>query len=334
MIHSFRSPVRVDLSGGTLDCWPLYLFVPEAITVNLAVEIYTAVSLEERQDGRVRIEMKEFKKAFEFDSPAAARASQDDELSLLLPHLNYWKPERGFTLKMSSESPVGAGLGGSSSLCISLIKVFSQWLEKPMRPLEMVRLACNLETQLLGKPAGTQDYFPAIQGGLNFIEYHPDGIHWSVTDDHLDVFRKNMRLVYTGRAHHSGLNNWDVIKKTLEGDAATLSALKDIAEISVAIAAAIRSGDWAVISKLWERETEARLRLSAGFSSPEIEKIKSIAQAHDAAVKICGAGGGGCVLIWCLSAGNLKTLESAIQKSGFKVMTAGPSIAPYDPPLL
>ena len=35
------APCRVDLAGGTVDIWPLYLFHPGAVTVNVAVEIRT-----------------------------------------------------------------------------------------------------------------------------------------------------------------------------------------------------------------------------------------------------------------------------------------------------
>src|SRR3954462_8490613 len=35
------APCRVDLAGGTLDIWPLYLFHSGAVTVNFAVNILT-----------------------------------------------------------------------------------------------------------------------------------------------------------------------------------------------------------------------------------------------------------------------------------------------------
>src|SRR5262249_30290481 len=32
------APTRIDLAGGTLDIWPLYLFHPGSVTVNVAVD--------------------------------------------------------------------------------------------------------------------------------------------------------------------------------------------------------------------------------------------------------------------------------------------------------
>src|ERR1700741_908705 len=36
------APCRADLAGGTLDIWPLYLFHPGAVSVNLALSLLTA----------------------------------------------------------------------------------------------------------------------------------------------------------------------------------------------------------------------------------------------------------------------------------------------------
>src|SRR5438046_5457019 len=36
-----HAPCRADLSGGTLDLWPLYLFHPGAVTVNMGVSVMT-----------------------------------------------------------------------------------------------------------------------------------------------------------------------------------------------------------------------------------------------------------------------------------------------------
>ena len=36
-----KTPCRADLAGATLDLWPLYLFHPGAVTVNVALNILT-----------------------------------------------------------------------------------------------------------------------------------------------------------------------------------------------------------------------------------------------------------------------------------------------------
>ena len=50
-----QSPTRVDLSGGTLDMWPLYSFVGGATTINLAIDIWTFAEINERIDKKIVI---------------------------------------------------------------------------------------------------------------------------------------------------------------------------------------------------------------------------------------------------------------------------------------
>ena len=57
-IH-IKSPTRVDLAGGTLDLWPLYLLVGGATTVNVAIDIYTHAVIESLDNGRIVLESKD-----------------------------------------------------------------------------------------------------------------------------------------------------------------------------------------------------------------------------------------------------------------------------------
>ncbi|MBI4278482.1 MAG: hypothetical protein HY660_08500, partial [Armatimonadetes bacterium] len=36
------APTRIDLAGGTLDIYPLYLFEGEGLTVNIAIDLMTS----------------------------------------------------------------------------------------------------------------------------------------------------------------------------------------------------------------------------------------------------------------------------------------------------
>src|SRR5258706_13159299 len=48
------APCRVDLAGGTLDMWPLYLFHPGAVTVNVAVNILTRCRITPRAGKQIK----------------------------------------------------------------------------------------------------------------------------------------------------------------------------------------------------------------------------------------------------------------------------------------
>ena len=65
-------------------------------------------------------------------------------------------------------------------------------------------------------------------------------------------------------------------------------------------------------------EFKARTLLAETFSSPEIEAISKIAQDKGAkAVKICGAGGGGCAFVW-VDGDNRSSVIEACTSAGYK----------------
>ena len=65
MIINTSAPPRVDLAGGTIDIWPLYLFHPGATTVNFAVSLHARCRIETRDDGRIILESRDRKTVFE-----------------------------------------------------------------------------------------------------------------------------------------------------------------------------------------------------------------------------------------------------------------------------
>jgi D-glycero-alpha-D-manno-heptose-7-phosphate kinase len=310
----------VDLSGGTLDCWPLYLLVDSCVTINLSISISTQATIEERPGKAVEIHMRDLGYRKTFKDLAEVLAASDPELKLVQKQLAYWKPQQGFYLETHSESPMGGGLGGSSSLSISLIKAFAEWQKKELGLYESVTLSANLEAQVLHKMTGTQDYFPALSTGLNAIHYTPQGARLETLPSQSHFWDGHLSLVYTGQPHHSGLNNWQVIKAALDGEHGTLKALSDIRDVSWDLYAAVKANDWAQLPGLFDREFEARVRLSSSFSSPQIERLREVAlKAGAQAVKICGAGGGGCVLVWSHPE-RKSQVEAGCRAQGFEVL--------------
>ncbi len=289
----------MDLAGGTLDMWPLYSFVGGAITTNLSIDIKTYVDLTPRDDGFFEFHLHDLDYHKSFESYQAFMQSKDEQLSLVKGHISWWQPSSGLTLECRSESPVGGGLGGSSSLSVSLIKAFAQWRNRELSVLDQVTLASNIEAQVLNTPTGTQDYFPAIHGGLHLLHYSHEGPVEEILEFPEGILEKNMFLVYTGRPHHSGLNNWEVYKSAVAREPLVIQALYEIKSVAEDVAKVCRQGEWDQLGELFQKEFESRVKLSLSFNSPEIDQLKKLVLQNGAdAIKICGAGGGGCVMVW------------------------------------
>ncbi len=50
-----KAPTRIDLAGGTLDIWPLYLFHEGSLTVNCAITRYASCVIETAPESSRRI---------------------------------------------------------------------------------------------------------------------------------------------------------------------------------------------------------------------------------------------------------------------------------------
>lgn len=335
---TIHSPTRVDFAGGTLDLWPIHLFVGDCVTVNLSIDIFTGCELSFKNDPSIDLDIADLKFQKTYANLETLLNSTEPQLLLVQAVLRYFKPDKGFRLKTFSQSPVGGGLGGSSSLCISLIKAFTAAGAAPggqtLDVYQTVNLAHNLEAKVLKTPTGTQDYFPALVPGLNLIHYTATGARLETLPMPRDLFASRMLLVYTGKAHHSGINNWQVYKAVIDGDPKTLRSLKKLADISERVAKICRTKEWNMLPALFHEEFAARVELSQGFSSPEIEKLKTLVlQNGGDAVKICGAGGGGCVLVWA-EPNKHEVIKNECLKNGFQPINIRPvdQTAPVPPP--
>lgn len=294
-----ESPTRIDFAGGTLDCWPINAILDPVTTINVAISIFTRCRLRKREDNKIYIHSREMKKTFEFNNLQDLLSNTDSDFIFFKEHVDFWKPEVGFELFAESESPVGGGLGGSSSLSVSIFKAFSEWMNIAYDEYETVRYCSGIEAKILKTPTGTQDYFPPLGGGINIIDYSKGWPKVTRIPIEKTELAHNIAIFFTGKSHHSGINNWQVMKKFIDGDKKTILALESIQKVANKTRQAVLDAKWEVLPSLFKEEYSARMDLAESFSSPEIEKLAEISLKNGGqAIKICGAGGGGCVFVW------------------------------------
>lgn len=313
-----QSPTRIDLAGGTLDCWPINAILSPVTTINAAINIYTYCRLEPRNDQKIILVSEDWNKSFEFSNSEELFSSNEKEVGFYKEHIRFWGPKEGFKLTTRSESPIGGGLGGSSSLSISIYKAFCQWIGRKPEIYQAVRDCSGIEAKILKTPTGSQDYIPAFQSGINIIDYTVGEPHIQRLESTEFPFAENISVFYTGKSHHSGINNWQVLKKFVDGDPVTDKALKILKEVAEQTKQALLKKDWGELVSLFRQEFEARVLLAESFSSPEIEELSKVGEGAGAlATKICGAGGGGCVFLWS-EPDKKHQVVRACQKAGFK----------------
>ena len=285
-----QSPCRVDLAGGTLDIWPLYLFHKDAVTMNVAVDRYTRVWIETRDDARIVVRSRDLGKEESFDSLEALTSAKKYKLPLVAWQLRYWKPAMGLTIDTLSEAPAGAGISGSSSLMITVASAMNKLLGTKHSIEKIREIAQNIEAQIIDVPTGCQDYYPAMYGGVSAIEMGPAGIRRVGMPVDLDEFNRRMVLCYTGEPRNSGINNWDVMKKHIDGDKGVHKNFAEIAAISNGVRRALEASDWQELARLIRAEWSNRKKNAPGITTPLIDRLVAVtAKAGARAAQFRGA---------------------------------------------
>ena len=319
------APARIDLAGGTIDIWPLYLFHPGAQTLNAAISLRARARIESRSDSHIVIHSEDTGRTVEAEDWRQLRYSRELRLLSLIVH---FFETRGITLTTSSESPAGAGIAGSSALNVAVCAALADWNRVHYEPEALLQIAMNIEAQAINVPTGLQDYRPAMYGGVAALELDVDGVHRVALDVDVAELEARIVLCYTGEPRNSGTNNWEITRKHLDGDAHVFDCFERIRDTAAAMRDALARGDYDRVATALAAECDNRKRLAPGVTTPAIEELIARAMAAGAtAAKVCGAGGGGCLFCFgppqhrqaiagALTAGGARLLDFRIERHG------------------
>jgi D-glycero-alpha-D-manno-heptose-7-phosphate kinase len=300
MLIESIAPTRVDLAGGTIDIWPLYLFHPGAATVNFGVSLYARCRIETRGDDKVILESRDRGLAFETNLANVAELVREERLELISKLVHFFKPDVGFHLVAESSAPAGAGLGGSSALAIACIGALNRLVGERYPERKFIVIAANVETTVIRVPAGFQDYYGAFYGGVNAIEWKADGIRREPVHVDPEELERRVVVCYTGEPRLSGINNWEMFKTHIDGDPTIFQLFDSIRDSALRMRAALAANDWMEVRAVMQAAYPNRKRLAPNITTPHMERIVEKALANGAeAAKVCGAGGGGCIAFLC-----------------------------------
>lgn len=312
MLIESSAPTRVDLAGGTIDIWPLYLFHPGAITVNFATSLRAHCRIETRDDRRIILESQDRQVAFETTLDKIDELAGESRLELISKLVHFFKPGTGFHLIANSQAPAGAGLGGSSALAVACIGALNRLVGNRYKEHKFITIVANIETTVIRVPAGFQDYYPAFYGSTSAIHFRPDGIRREALEVEVGKLENRIAICYTGEPRLSGTNNWEIMKHHIDGDPELFKLFDGIRDSAIAIREALLDDDWERVSSIMRAAYPNRKRLAPNVTTPQMDRLVQIALANGAeAAKVCGAGGGGCIAFLC-SEGRKQDVERAL----------------------
>lgn len=315
-----EAPCRVDLAGGTLDIWPLYLFHPGAVTINFAINRFTRCAVESRNTLGIHLSSGDLKTEERYPSFDALERAARPRLPLAVHLLRFFRPRTGISIHTDSESPAGAGIAGSSALMIAAASALNRFTGSGYGREKIREIAQNVEAQIIRVPTGVQDYYPALYGGMSAVELRADGIRRVAIPADVADFNQRIVLCYTGAPRNSGINNWDVTKAYINGDRKVHRNFAHIAAVATRMRAVVEKADWKEAGRLLREDWSHRRANLPGISTPVIDHLIAVARrAGSLGAKVCGAGGGGCVF-FLVERGAREKVERAVAEAGAKVM--------------
>ncbi|MBR4804197.1 MAG: dehydrogenase [Bacteroidales bacterium] len=323
MIIRSKTPLRLGLAGGGTDVSP-YSDIYGGAILNATINMYAYTTLEPTDDGKVVFEAPE--KYLREEHTASLQLDTDGYFVL---HKGvYNRIVRQFThkplsLRISSfvDAPAGSGLGTSSTLVVSILGAYVEWLKLPLGEYDIARLAYEIEREDLQMAGGKQDQYAATFGGFNFMEFKGDSVIVNplrVRNRYADELSHNLVLYYTDTSHVSA----DIIKEQQKNVSAkntqSIEAMHKLKEQAVLMKEVLLKGEIDRIGEILDFGWRYKKQMANSITNPRIDSIyESAIKAGATGGKISGAGGGGFMFFYCPGVTRYAVID-ALQQFGGK----------------
>ncbi len=321
-LYRSKAPLRLGLAGGGTDVAP-YSDLYGGAVLNATINKYAYATIIPRTDDKIILRSLDNGKDLVFDS--SDRLEINGELNLLKGIYNrivqdYSKEPLSFELSTFVDAPPGSGLGTSSTLVVTILGAFAEWLKLPLGEYDMARLAYEIERLDLRMAGGKQDQYAATFGGVNYMEfYNGEKVVVNplrIRSEYLDELSYNLVLFNTETSRLSSEIIARQSKNIEDRDASSLDASHKLKIQAMMMKEAILKGELDRIGEILDYGWHNKKLLAPGITNPVIDEMYQTALKSGASGgKISGAGGGGFILFYCPNNSRHQVIE-ALKKYG------------------
>jgi D-glycero-alpha-D-manno-heptose-7-phosphate kinase len=325
-----RTPVRISFFGGGTD-YPAYFRRHGGATLATAIDKYVYVTVHHLT------EYFEHNLQVHYSKVESVHSVDDLEIPNVREALRLLGFEHGVEVHLVGDLPARSGLGTSSATTVGLLAALYGHQGRLAAPRDLARQAVHIEQEILGERVGSQDQYSCALGGLQHLEFLPDGEVRATPvplsehrarelDDHLLMF-------YTGqqRTAHDVLT--EQVERTGQGQlddrlAAMRAHVARGIEILCGPAAIAGFGD--LLHDAWQ----LKRTLSSRITRPEIDELYARARSAGAlGGKLLGAGAGGFMLLFVPPERQPAVREALhhVKEVPFRLEPGGSAVVFYQP---
>lgn len=214
--------------------------------------------------------------------------------------LRFLKMDRGVEVHHDGDLPGRSGMGSSSAFTVGLLHALYALKGEIVSRKRLATESIHLEQDILRETVGSQDQVCAAYGGVNRINFLPNGDFsvqpMTVARERLEELNAHLMLFYTGIKRTASRVASSYVKK-MEKCSPLLDKMREYVDKSCEILNSKR--DLAAFGELLHETWLAKRALSEKVSNAAVDGLFAEARATGAmGGKLLGAGGGGFVLLF------------------------------------
>lgn len=327
MIIRSKAPLRIGLAGGGTDVSPYSDLFGGAI-LNATIDLYAYASLEPLNNGTIEFCIDGTDKILSVKSEKQLEIVKDFELFIgvynrIIKEFNL--EPLSFRLTSYIEAPQGSGLGTSSTIVVSLIGAFVEWLKLPLGKYDIAHLAFDIERKDLMMSGGKQDQYAATFGGINFMEFLANDKvivnPLQLKDEILYELECNLLLYYTATQRLSATIINEQVKNVNDKNEKSIDAMHNLKDQAQQMKDNLLRGNLGKIGEILHFGWLNKKQIANSISNNLIDTAYTTALQHGATGgKISGAGGGGFMFFYCPAVTKIKVAR-AIEGLGGRVQS-------------
>jgi D-glycero-alpha-D-manno-heptose-7-phosphate kinase len=290
MVVISQTPLRISFVGGGTDLRSFYS-VEEGMVVSSAIDKYVYVIVKERFDDRIYIN---------YSRKEIVDDVEEIQHDLVRESMKMTGVTRGVEITTLADIPSeGSGLGSSSSITVGLLNALYNFSGVQVTSEQIAKEACEIEIEICNKPIGKQDQYIAAYGGLNKIIFHPDESvsvsPVSIKNESFMKFSSSLLLFYTNKTRDANV----ILAKQKKKTDTKRDALRAMRDFVPRFADSLIDGKFSDTGRILHQNWLLKKSLVSSISNPEIDRMYDAAiEAGATGGKICGAGGGGFLLLY------------------------------------
>ena len=321
MIIRSKAPLRLGLAGGGTDVSP-YSDIFGGAILNATINMYSYATIEPTNDNRIVFEYPDKYIVESYDSCSELPA----EGNFILHKGVYNRIIKDFHFNPLSfkrttfvDAPAGSGLGTSSTLLVSILGAFVEWLNLPLGEYDIAKLAYDIERNDLKMAGGKQDQYAATFGGFNFMEFIGDKVIVNplrVRNRYKDELAHNLVLYYTETSRLSSNIINAQVKNVKEKNETSINAMHELKAQAIKMKEVLLRGDIDAIGPILDKSWEFKKKMTDKISNSFLDEIYDVAmKAGATGGKVSGAGGGGFMFFYCPTVSRYRVAD-ALEKLG------------------